>query len=532
MRCSDTECDICNMSFGEDAAWGTENRGQFLSMLRDEVVKKRNVIFVGAAGNSGPALSTIGAPMTTSGIITVGAYETPSMQISEYAMLDTVPAGPYTWSSRGPTYDGSHVTIWAPGGAVAGTNAYALQHSQLFNGTSMASPNACGAISLVLSALKAEGISWTPARVHHALRATSKDVDDPQPVGLIQVEALHKYLVDRKDRFECDADFDVHITPPGRAAPDFSKSLSEREGLRGVYLREKEETSRLYEASCHVRPSFSTNMETEKLLALDLKLALAASEPWVKVPNFVSLPSNGRAFDIRVDPTSLAPGVHYAEIRAFDTSAAGRVVFTVPVCVCKPESSSASMYLKEVKTSPGFIERKFISVPEGATWAEMRISARNNATPAQLWIQCIQLQPEVRLSHVDNQFILNATQGETVSKRFSVVGGVTMEVCIVGSFLYPPKTDLLTCSYSHNFGSLSLTQMSVSSCTFTVLRSTPASPSPSSAGGPTLGSRSPVRSALSNSPLLYLSVSWLVAWLRSAVLISLARPPTGHAASE
>ena len=43
----------CNMSFGEDAAFGLENRGQFVSMLRDEVIKKRNVIFVTSAGNSG-----------------------------------------------------------------------------------------------------------------------------------------------------------------------------------------------------------------------------------------------------------------------------------------------------------------------------------------------------------------------------------------------------------------------------------------------------------------------------------------------
>ena len=421
------------MSFGEDAAWSTENRGQFISMLRDEVIKKRNVVFVGAAGNSGPALSTVGAPMTTSGIVTVGAYETASMQAAEYAMLETVPAGPYTWSSRGPTYDGGNVTIWAPGGAVAGTNAYALQHSQLMNGTSMASPNACGAISLVLSALKAEGIPWTPARVHHALRMTAKDVDDPQPVGLIQVEALYKYLVEHKDRFECDADFDVHITPPGRQPPDFSKPLGEREGLRGVYLREKNETNRLYEASCHVRPSFSSVKETEKLLQLDLKLALASSETWVQAPKFVSLPSNGRAFDIRVDPTSLTPGAHFAEIRAFDTFAAGRVVFTIPVCVCKPEpvSPSPSITLKEIKTSPGFIERKFISVPEGADWAEMRITARGNQTPAQLWIHCVQLQPEKRLDNAETKMILNATQGETVSKKFSVVGGVTMEVCIV-----------------------------------------------------------------------------------------------------
>lgn len=44
---------VCNMSFGEDAAWALEDRGQFIAMLRDEVIKKRNVIFVAAAGNAG-----------------------------------------------------------------------------------------------------------------------------------------------------------------------------------------------------------------------------------------------------------------------------------------------------------------------------------------------------------------------------------------------------------------------------------------------------------------------------------------------
>lgn len=86
------------MSFGEDGFFSTEERGQFVTMLRDEVVKKRNVIFVTSAGNAGPALTTVGAPATTSGLVTVGAYETPAMQVSEYAMLENVPAGPYTWS--------------------------------------------------------------------------------------------------------------------------------------------------------------------------------------------------------------------------------------------------------------------------------------------------------------------------------------------------------------------------------------------------------------------------------------------------
>lgn len=141
------------MSFGEDSSYSLENRGQFVTMLRDEVIKKRNVIFVAAAGNAGPALTTIGTPATTSGIVCVGAYETPAMQVSEYAMLENVPAGPYTWyvrlqsrgvllltdglrSSRGPTYDGANVTCFAPGAAVTGVPMYNLQRSQLMNGTS------------------------------------------------------------------------------------------------------------------------------------------------------------------------------------------------------------------------------------------------------------------------------------------------------------------------------------------------------------------------------------------------------------
>lgn len=163
---------------------------------------------------------------------------------------------------------------------------YVLKHSQLMNGTSMASPSACGGIALVLSALKADKLKWTPARcsrrlcvrpcflrqmrrVQKAIQTTAKDVSDPQNVGLLQVERLYDYLVRHRDTPDQDAEWTIQVTPQGRGEP-----------MRGVYMRQLEETSKLQQFAVNVAPKFKVE-ETDSVANLDMDLVLTSTQSTV-----------------------------------------------------------------------------------------------------------------------------------------------------------------------------------------------------------------------------------------------------------
>jgi tripeptidyl-peptidase-2 len=363
--------DIANMSYGE--ACSMPNYGTFLNLLTNEVINKANIVFVTSAGNAGPALSTVGAPGGfASGVISVGAYVTSSMMEAEYALLENVTERPYTWSSRGPALDGDFgVDIYAPGAAITSVPQFTIQNAQLMNGTSMASPNCCGCISLLLSALKAENRSYTPYLLKRAIQNSGKDVGDDLCVKFIQVVDAWAYLGKVSDLSNFHLDYTISVNDG-----------------RGVYLRNPEETSRLNSFNVSITPKFLENdqpSQNEAKLKMEVKLELKSSHSWIKTPKNLHLNSGGRTFGFHVDPTYIDPGAYFGRINAYDVeNPALGPIFSIPIAVCKPEPLPMSVtsssngevlagYIKyaNLEFTPGQIRRKFIAVPSGSNFLGM-----------------------------------------------------------------------------------------------------------------------------------------------------------------
>ncbi|KAI7856234.1 hypothetical protein BDC45DRAFT_555693 [Circinella umbellata] len=427
--------DLANMSYGESSS--LPNDGHFIRLLADEAISKSGCIFVTSAGNDGPCFSSIGAPAGMSAsFITVGAYVKHAQMQAEYALLESVGEKPYTWSSRGPCTDGYQgVDIYAPGSAITSVPVYGLNRLDLKNGTSMSSPNACGCIALLVSALKAKQQSYTPYRLKSAVVQTGKSVNDPLNVGFIQVEKAWEFL----ETYERHKDLDIM----------FKVGVLQNGNKRGVYLREYNETNQVQYLTVRVRPTFmgETDPENPKYnlakFEYDARVALVASESWITVPDYLYLSSGGNAFQIKVDPTALSESeFHYGEIFGYDTAAPERgPLFKVPVSVVKPTvPGKGSLEYRNVEFGPGDIMRRFVQVPEGANYAKLTLRSKSNVDtcPARFMLHLLQLVP--KKSQKDKQtytFLLGSgsfgdsnSEDQVITVRFAVRGGLNMEFCL------------------------------------------------------------------------------------------------------
>lgn len=178
---------VVNMSFGIGSVEeGEDAMGAWL----DELLADNPGFYVcTSAGNEGPGLSTVGLPATSESVISVGAYlsRTTGRDLYDANLTrDTM----FAFSSRGG--EAPKPDVVAPGSALSTVPGFD-DGSARYNGTSMASPQAAGAVALLVSAAVEQDLDIHWGMVKRAVIAGATRVPglelNTQGGGLVNVPA-------------------------------------------------------------------------------------------------------------------------------------------------------------------------------------------------------------------------------------------------------------------------------------------------------------------------------------------------------
>ena len=175
--------DVINMSIGGLPSLNDGNNAR--CVLYTRLIEQSNVQMFISAGNSGSGLNTVGDPSVCGKVMSVGSYISKDSWQKNYGSDSAWVDNLHGFSSRGPREDGgfapqivapgsaiSTVPTWQVGQPVGGT--YVLPPGYgMFNGTSMAAPQATGSAALLLSAAKQLGIQKQPDQLREAFMSSS-----------------------------------------------------------------------------------------------------------------------------------------------------------------------------------------------------------------------------------------------------------------------------------------------------------------------------------------------------------------------
>jgi subtilisin family serine protease len=365
--------DAINISIGGLPALNDGNNAR--ADLYNRTIAEFNVQLFISAGNSGAGANTVGDPSVATDAISVGSYITDATWLANYGSVTAARQGLHPFSSRGPREDGgfkpdivapgsaiSTIPQWQPGSPVAGT--YALPNGYgMFNGTSMAAPQATGAAALLISAYKAAHHGQRPpvASLRDAIKSTARFVPGvgayEQGAGLFDVPAAFHRLQDNASPVSVTATAPVSTVLGGLLkTPGQGVGIYDREGVNAG-----KSYTRTYTLTRTTGPNRNVRYDVR----------WTGNDGTFKSAGSVVLPLNKPvSFDVKVDPR--AAGVHSALLKVSGTD-----LLTMNTVIAARDFTAANGYSLAQKGSVARNESTsvFVRVPAGASALKVDLSA-------------------------------------------------------------------------------------------------------------------------------------------------------------
>lgn len=372
--------DVVNMSIGGLPALNDGNNAR--ARLYDQLIDVYGVQLFISAGNSGAGINTIGDPSVATKVVSVASSVSKETWLSNYGSEVTTPLTLHNYSSRGPREDGGFKpNVMAPGSAIStvplwlkqpdvAETGYALPVGYaMFNGTSMASPQAAGAAALLLSAGKATNTAVSPAQLRASMYTTAKFLKglDATSQGNGQVDVPTAWdLVKTKPRtteFATDAPVCTPISD-FLATPDRGSGVYNRcaAGDGGHTVNQ----TRTY--------AVKVTRTTGAAASTPYRVRIIGNDGTFTAPASVSL-RKGRAGTISVVATPRTSGLHSAILQV-DDPRTGVVEHRVMLSVVVSDDLASPTFTRSATGSVerNLVKRHFVTVPEGAKALQVNLS--------------------------------------------------------------------------------------------------------------------------------------------------------------
>jgi len=337
--------DVINMSIGGLPALNAGQNTRCIVYTR--LIQQLNVQMFISAGNSGAGENTVGDPSVCDGVMSVGSSIKKASWQANYGSDSAFVDNLHPFSSRGPREDGgfkpsivapgsavSSTPVWQPGGPVEGTYTLPPGYS-MFNGTSMAAPEATGAAALLLSAAKATNVQKQPDQLRQALVSSATFLDPSrigayeQGNGLINVGAAWNLLKTNIKTVDISSSVPVNTVISGfLSTPNQGVGIHDREGVTvgSSYVRQY----------TFVRNSGAGG-------AITYNLSWVGNDGTFSSAATIS-PGKGSpaTLDVTINPTT--SGVHSAILNLDDPSTTGIDYQTMNTVVAAEQFTAANNY--------------------------------------------------------------------------------------------------------------------------------------------------------------------------------------------